>query len=82
MPGVLGPTVMTTLGSIANALGLDYAGIDFALSADGRVVVFETNATMVVVRPEEDERWVYRQTPVQRVMDAVRKMLIDRAALA
>jgi hypothetical protein len=82
MPGVLGPTVMTTLGAIANALGLDYAGIDFALSADGRVVIFETNATMVIVRPEEDERWAYRQAPVQRVMDAVRKMLLDRATLA
>lgn len=82
MPGVLGPAVMTTLGSIANALGLDYAGIDFALSGDGRVVVFETNATMVIVRPEEEARWEYRQAPVQRVMDAVRKMLIDRSALA
>jgi hypothetical protein len=82
MPRVLGPAVMATLGGIANALGLDYAGIDFALTTDGRVVIFETNATMVIVRPEEDERWAYRQEPVRRVMEAVRKMLLDRATLA
>ncbi len=82
MPGVLGPEAVATLGAIANALGLDYAGIDFALSADGRIVVFETNATMVIVRPEDEERWAYRKAPVQRVIDAVRKMLIDRSALA
>ena len=74
MPGVLGPDASWQRSeSIANALGLDYAGIDFALSDDGRVVVFETNATMVIVQPDEDARWDYRKAPVQRVIDAVHR---------
>ncbi len=82
MPGVLGPDAMATLGKIANAIGLDYAGIDFGLSDDGRVVVFETNATMVIVQPDEDARWDYRKAPVQRVIDAVHRMILDRASLS
>ena len=81
MAGVLGTDAMTALGNIAGTLALDYAGIDFALTADRRVVVFETNATMVIVRPDEDERWAYRQAPVERVVHAVHKMLLDRASL-
>ena len=81
MSGVLSAGALATLGNIANALGLDYAGIDFALAPDGRLVIFETNATMVIVQPDDDERWTYRKAPVQRVIDAVRRMLIERASL-
>ena len=55
--------------------GLDYAGIDFGLSAEGNVLVFEANATMVVNPPEPDERWAYRRPAVERVFAAVRRML-------
>ena len=80
MADVLGGRAIGALGKIAAALALDYAGIDFALSADGRVVVFETNATMVVVEPAAEERWAYRRAPVQRVREAVRRMLVERAS--
>ncbi|HEY1729932.1 MAG TPA: hypothetical protein VGG22_16300 [Candidatus Baltobacteraceae bacterium] len=81
MPDALGTEAVATLGHIANALGLDYAGIDFALGPDGQIVIFETNATMVIVEPGEDVRWDYRKAPVQHVIDAVRAMLLDRASL-
>ena len=81
MDDVLGPGAIAALHGIASALGLDYAGIDFALTPDGRVVIFETNATMVVVQPADEERWTYRQAPVQRVVDAVHKMLAERAGV-
>jgi len=82
MPGALGTDAVATLGKIANTIGLDYAGIDFGLATDGRIVVFESNATMVIVQPDEDARWDYRKAPVQRVIDAVRTMLLDRASLS
>lgn len=80
MNDVLGERAVAALDAIARVLGLDYAGIDFALSRDGRVVAFESNATMVVVEPGEEERWAYRQAPVRRVTDAVHAMLLTRAA--
>jgi hypothetical protein len=78
MNATLGDEAVQTLERIAQTLGLDYAGIDFALGVDGRVVIFETNATMVVVQPGEDERWTYRRAPVQRVIDATRQMVLSR----
>ncbi len=78
MPEVLGPRAMAALGRIRDALGLDYAGVDFSLDGQGRVLVYEANADMVVYAPEPDPRWAFRSAPVARVMDAVRAMVARR----
>ena len=36
------------LREMAKATGLDYGGIDCGLNRDGRIVVFEANASMLV----------------------------------
>jgi hypothetical protein len=61
---------------------LDYAGIDFGLNERGEVLLFEANATMVVLRPERQSQWAYRWPAVERIHSAVRKMLTDRARRA
>ena len=75
MDEVLGADAIATLERIAATLGLDYAGIDFALGRNREIIVFEANATMVIVEPASDERWAYRKEPVQRVISAVRIMV-------
>jgi hypothetical protein len=75
IPEVLGPRAMEALAHIQATLGLDYAGIDFGLSATGDLLLFEANATMVVNPPEPDERWAYRRPAVERIFAAVRRML-------
>ena len=80
MAGVLGPRAMRGLSLIGDALGLDYAGIDFALGPAGEVVLFEANATMTVNAPPPDAIWDYRRAPVERIFRAVRAMLLGRAA--
>jgi glutamate/tyrosine decarboxylase-like PLP-dependent enzyme/Flp pilus assembly protein TadD len=75
MPGVLGPRAMDALVRIQATLGLDYAGIDFGMSAEGDLLLFEANATMVVNPPEPAERWAYRRAAVERIFAAVRRML-------
>jgi tetratricopeptide (TPR) repeat protein len=79
MASVLGAPAMVALDAIRTTLGLDYGGIDFALDAQGRVVVFEANASMVVPSPEHDAMWDYRRRPVARIRAAVRSMLVSRA---
>jgi Flp pilus assembly protein TadD len=81
MPGVLGERAMTALRGIAAALELDLAGIDFALSRDGRVLVFEANATMAWYLPEDDERAVYRRPPIDNILAAVERLFRSKAAL-
>jgi len=78
-PDTLGPLAMSALHQIQSMLGLDYAGVDFGLSAKGEVLVFEANATMVINPPEPDELWNYRRPAYQRIHSAVQKMLLDRA---
>ncbi len=78
MPAVLGDRAVEALTRVQTTLGLDYAGIDFGLSADGDVLLFEANATMVVNPPEPDERWAYRRPAVDRIFAAVRKMILSR----
>lgn len=82
MDCVLGERAMAALREIRRRLGLDYAGIDFGLSAEGEILVFEANATMVVNAPEADEKWAYRRGAVERIHAAVRRMLVARAARA
>jgi hypothetical protein len=78
MPGVLGARAMTALAGISAMLGLDYAGVDFALAADGSVLAFEANATMVVNPPEPDPVWDYRRRAIADVQQAVKQMLLRR----
>jgi glutathione synthase/RimK-type ligase-like ATP-grasp enzyme len=76
---VVGPAAAEALRAIAARLKLDYGGIDFALDARGRVVVFEANATMTLPAPPRGAAWDYRRTPVKRILDATRRMLLKRA---
>lgn len=78
MPAVLGSKAMAALEQIRDALQLDYAGIDFALDAAGSLLLFEANATMVISPPDGDERWSYRRSAINRVVDAVADMIRRR----
>jgi hypothetical protein len=80
MEGVLGARVMTVLETIRRRSGLDYGGIDFSIDREGRAVLFEANATMIVPAAGEDARWAYRREPVERIERAVRAMIRSRAS--
>lgn len=75
MPGVLGPKALRALEAVHDALGLEYAGIDFGLSADGSLLLFEANPTMVVLPPGPEPIWDYRRGAIEAVLQACRRML-------
>ncbi|HEY3677702.1 MAG TPA: hypothetical protein VGL45_03215, partial [Bradyrhizobium sp.] len=79
MPTVLGETAMAALQRICDALGLDYAGVDFGLAANGHLLLFEANATMVIAVPDSSERWGYRRTGINRIIDAVVAMILQKS---
>jgi len=82
MPAVLGPKAMAALERIRDALGLDYAGIDFGIGPDGDLLLFEANATMVIAPPDRDERWAYRRAAIGTILDAVVAMIRQKATRA
>lgn len=77
MPSALGARAVAALERIAAVLALDYGGIDFTLLPDGRVLVFEANATMVLVPPGADARWNYRRIAVSAAIDAARTLFVS-----
>ena len=82
MPRVLGPLAMNALKQIQSTLALDYAGVDFGLNAQGELLFFEANATMVVNPPEPDERWKYRRPAYDEIRRAIHRMLLERSGAA
>ena len=78
----LGDKAMAALERIQQALGLDYAGIDFGIGPDGDLLLFEANATMVIAPPDADERWAYRRPAIGRILDAVVAMIMQKATRA
>jgi hypothetical protein len=79
MPAVLGPDAMSALAAIGATLGLDYAGVDFGLAPDGRLLLFEANPGMVIQPPGPEPIWDYRRAPIARALDAVKGLLLAKA---
>jgi len=75
----LGEKAMNAIAEIGRRLDLDYGGIDFALTPDGQVVVFEANATMLVHREAPDGPLAHKNPYVDRIADAFERVLHARA---
>jgi TPR repeat/Tetratricopeptide repeat len=81
MPRTLGPYAIAALADIQEMLGLDYAGIDFGLNAGGEVLLFEANAALTKMPTGREQPWECRRAAAQRVEDAARKMLAEKAQI-
>jgi tetratricopeptide (TPR) repeat protein len=79
MPSVIGTRAVVALNAIGESLGLDYAGVDFGVAADGALLLFEANATMVINPPDPDPIWDYRRAPILAALDAAKRMLLAKA---
>jgi hypothetical protein len=64
----------------ARRLELDYAGMDCTIRPDGRVLVFEANAAMLVHLRESRAAFAYKHTHVPRIIAAVGEMVLRRIA--
>ncbi len=67
----LGAGALAALQAIGARLDLDFCGVDFAMLPDGRVLVFEANATMLI-HPESDMgRLGFKNPAVKTIIDAM-----------
>ena len=76
----LGARAWAAISAIGRRLNLDYGGIDFSLLPDGRVLVFEANATMLVHRQRVDGPLADKNVHVQRIVDAFGRHLVALTA--
>ena len=71
----LGRKAMIALAEIGRRLDLDFCGIDFALDGEGRVLVFEANATMVVHLKDAPDAFAYKHRHVPKIFAAFAAMV-------
>jgi Flp pilus assembly protein TadD/glutathione synthase/RimK-type ligase-like ATP-grasp enzyme len=76
--GAFGPHHFAALDAIRVTIGLDFFGIDCALDRDGKLVIFEVNASMLV--HENHGPFTYKAPAVARIKSAFDAMLAARAA--
>ncbi|QDQ84010.1 tetratricopeptide repeat protein [Paraburkholderia megapolitana] len=74
----LGERAAKAIAAIGRRLDLDYGGIDFTLLPDGRVFVFEANATMLIHREAADGPLAHKNAFVQPIVDAFERLQVSR----
>ena len=67
---VIGARALAALEAIGQRLDLDYAGIDFAVTNQGEVLVFEANATMLTHLEAHDSAFVAKNRFIHPIIDA------------
>ena len=70
----LGADAWACIAEIGRRLDLDYAGVDFGILPDGRIVVFEANATMLA-HPETEAALIHKNPYVERITSAFQAMV-------
>jgi tetratricopeptide (TPR) repeat protein len=72
---VLGPAGIQAIQSIGARMDLDYAGIDFSIMPDGKILVFEANPTMLVHPENISGTLKHKNIYVSRIFDAFEELL-------
>jgi tetratricopeptide (TPR) repeat protein len=71
----LGARALAAVAAVGRRLDLDYAGIDFAVLPDGRALLFEANATMLVHTEDVGGPLAHKNAFVLYITDAFSAML-------
>ncbi len=66
------------LRTIAQAIPLDYFGIDCSIAPDGRVLLFEASTAMIVHMRDPVDLYPYKARYVPRVIRALERLIDDR----
>jgi len=75
---VFGPEAAATVEQVARRMDLDYGGMDCSVLPDGKVLLFEANACMLVHLDDTVACFPYKYQAVPRIRDAVTRMIRNR----
>jgi hypothetical protein len=71
----LGKRASDAIREIGRTLDLDYGGVDFTLTDDGQVLVFEANATMLTHREPPRGPLAHKNSYIERIFNAFGQMV-------
>ena len=72
---VLGGDLVATVQAVARRLDLDYGGMDCAVTADGKLLLFEANASMLVHLDDVSEDFAYKREHVPKIAAAIGRLV-------
>jgi hypothetical protein len=78
MPAVFAGRLADALHEIAAAIPLGYFGIDCAIAHDGRLLLFEADAAMLVHGSDPPDLYPYKRAGFERIKAAL-TALLERA---
>jgi hypothetical protein len=78
LDAVFNGPLRAALAEIAGAIPLDYFGIDCGVAPDGRLLLFEADAAMLVHGTDPPELYPYKRDGFQRIQTALMKLLRER----
>jgi len=76
----IGARAMSAIRAVGQRLDLDYGGIDFGVTRDGQVLLFEANATMLTHLEPADGVFAAKNALVAPILQAFQDHLTARAA--
>ncbi len=76
---VLGAAGVAAIAAIGARMDLDYAGVDFSVLRDGRILVFEANPVMFVHPEDAQGALAFKIPHVARILDAFEAVLARTA---
>lgn len=77
--GVFGPVAAAAVAETARRLDLDYGGIDCTLTADGRLLLFEANACILLHLDEPADAFPAKHRHVPTIREAFTRLVRERA---
>jgi Flp pilus assembly protein TadD len=77
--GVFGAQAAAAVAEAARRLDLDYAGMDCALTTDGRLLLFEANACILMHLDEPAAAFPYKHRHVPTIREAFTRLVCNRA---
>jgi hypothetical protein len=80
LDSVFSGSLATALAEIAAAIPLEYFGIDCAIARDGRLLLFEADAAMLVHGTDPPELYPYKRAGFERIQTALDALLERRRA--
>jgi tetratricopeptide (TPR) repeat protein len=78
-PAAIGARAMAAIEAIGRRLDLDYAGMDFAVTRQGQVLIFEANATMLTHLEPEDGPFAAKNRFIRPIIEAFQARLTSLA---
>jgi tetratricopeptide (TPR) repeat protein len=79
--GVFGARAAQAAEDVARRLDLDYGGMDCALMADGRLLLFEANGCFLLHLDEPSDAFAYKHRSTPPIRDAFTRMVLERAGI-